>query len=128
MKILDTDILVGILRKNMDAITKYEHLQKETIFTTVFNAQELIFGALISDNESNFKTAKDLVNELRMLDYNEADMAESVRIQADFERNGRHIGLIDEMIAGICIANNATIVTRNIKHFSRISNLKTEIW
>ena len=41
---------------------------------------------------------------------------------------GASIGVIDEMIAGMCKALNSTLVTRNVKHFSRISGLKIEVW
>ncbi|MBI2971182.1 MAG: type II toxin-antitoxin system VapC family toxin [Candidatus Aenigmarchaeota archaeon] len=129
MKILDTDILVGVLRKNDEAIKKYEQIRDVEITTTIFNAQELLFGALISDNAyENFRAAKGLVNELGALKYDEKSMVESVRIQVYLEKTGRHIGLVDEMTAGICLAHNAPIVTRNTVHFSRVSGLKVEKW
>jgi len=130
MKILDSDILAGILRKNTDAIKKYEEIQKnENILTTVLNAQEMLFGALISEkSEENFKASKELLNELNILLYDQKSMIESVKIQAYLEKTGRHIGLIDEMIAGICTANKATIITRNAEHFSRVQNLEVEKW
>lgn len=55
-------------------------------------------------------------------------MVESVKIQAYLEKTGKHIGILDEMISGICIANNSTIITRNIEHFSRISHMKFDKW
>ena len=130
MKILDSDILVGILRKNSDAIRKYEEIQKnETVLTTVLNAQELLFGALISEkSEENFKACKELLNELNILLYDQKSMIESVKIQAYLEKTGNHIGLIDEIVAGICTANKATIITRNVEHFSRVPNLEVEKW
>ena len=129
MKILDSDILVGILRKNQDAIEKYEQKEKEEIATTIFNAQELLFGALISENvAANFNAAKELLDELDILIYDKKSMTESVKIQAYLEKTGKHIGIFDEMISGICTANNATIITRNVEHFSRVANLKIEEW
>ena len=128
MKILDTDILVGVLRRNEDAIRKYEEIE-EDVFTTILNAQELLFGALISDNtDANLRASKALLGEIRSLSYDESGMIESVKIQAFLEKKGRHIGLLDEMIAGICIANNATVITRNTVHYSKIPNLKVEKW
>src|SRR3989344_7520752 len=130
MKILDSDILAGILRKNTDAIKKYEEIQKnENILTTVLNAQEMLFGALISEkSEENFKASKELLNELNILLYDQKSMIESVKIQAYLEKTGNHIGLIDEIVAGICTANKATIITRNVEHFSRVPNLEVEKW
>ncbi|MBI5047876.1 MAG: type II toxin-antitoxin system VapC family toxin [Deltaproteobacteria bacterium] len=34
------------------------------------------------------------------------------------------IGVKDSFIAGICEAHNLPLLTRNIKHFNRIPNLK----
>lgn len=128
MRVLDTDILVGILRKNEDAVRKYEETEEE-MTTTVLNAQELLFGALISENpEENLSAAKGLINELNILVYDKKGMMESVKIQAYLEKAGKHIGFMDEMISGICLANNGLLITRNVKHFSRIANLKIEKW
>ncbi len=129
LKILDTDLLAGVLRKNIEAVRKYEELQYDDISITILNAQELLFGALISENtEANFKATKGMLDEIEVIIYDEKCMAESVKIQACLEKTGKHIGLVDEMIAGICLAHNATIVTRNAEHFSRIPRLKVEKW
>ena len=42
--------------------------------------------------------------------------------------NGIILEDADILLAGIAIANNATLVTRNTKHFNRIPNLKLENW
>jgi len=79
MKILDSDMLVGILRKNEDAKIKYEKTEGD-ISTTIFNAQEIYFGALISDNpEKNFNTAKSLLESIEMISYDEKSMKENVQ-------------------------------------------------
>jgi predicted nucleic acid-binding protein len=38
-------------------------------------------------------------------------------------KSGQTIGVEDEMIAAICIANNASLLTRNLLHFQRIKKL-----
>jgi len=131
MKILDTDVLAALLRKKGEAEQRLKEMieSKEIPLTTVLNAQELLFGALISENyEENFRVCKELIESLDLLAYDRESMQQSVKVQVHLERKGQHIGLLDEMIAGIVLANDATLVTRNIKHFSRISNLKLEKW
>jgi tRNA(fMet)-specific endonuclease VapC len=34
----------------------------------------------------------------------------------------------DVLLAGIAVANDAVLVTRNLKHFSRTEGLKLESW
>ena len=53
-----------------------------------------------------------------MIDIN--DLRENV----DLYKKGTPIGEVDEMIAGICLANNASILTNNKKHFSKVKGLK----
>ena len=49
-------------------------------------------------------------------------------IYADLKRRGELIGEIDILIAGIALARDMGVATRNIAHFSRIANLHVEDW
>jgi tRNA(fMet)-specific endonuclease VapC len=44
------------------------------------------------------------------------------------DRSLRKMGRADLLIASIVIANRATLVTRNERHFRRIANLKVVNW
>jgi tRNA(fMet)-specific endonuclease VapC len=50
------------------------------------------------------------------------------RVRAALAARARPIGNFDEMIAAHAIALDATLVTDNIRHFSRIAGLKVENW
>jgi tRNA(fMet)-specific endonuclease VapC len=41
---------------------------------------------------------------------------------------GRRMGDFDEMIAAHALALGTTLVTGNVRHFSRVSGLKVENW
>lgn len=131
MKVLDTDILAALLRKKEEAMRKFKEMDEsgEMCLTTVFNAQELLFGASISENhEENLKVSRELVESLEILAYDKDGMQQSVKVQIHLNRKGERVGMLDEMIAGIVLAKDATFVTRNVKHFSRIPNIKLERW
>ena len=49
-------------------------------------------------------------------------------IYANLKRRGELIGEIDILIAGIALAHDMGVATRNIAHFSRIANLHVEDW
>ena len=53
-------------------------------------------------------------------------------IAADLYQNLRRRGTLledaDILIAGIAIANDAVLVTRNLRHFERIAGLRLETW
>jgi len=49
-------------------------------------------------------------------------------IRADLARRGQLIGPNDLLIAAIALAVNATVVTHNIREFSRVQGLLVEDW
>ncbi len=52
----------------------------------------------------------------------------AAEIYADLRKGGNLIDDIDILIAGIALANNLILVTRNRRHFERIKNLEIEDW
>lgn len=130
MRVLDSDFLIALLRKDRSVQGKIEELSTtdEVIATTIFNAQEVLFGAFKTKQSSNIDATRRLLNSLRMLNYTLEEMHHAVEITHALAEKGRRIGSFDEMIAGICVANNATIVTRNQRHFSQVPGLRIEKW
>jgi tRNA(fMet)-specific endonuclease VapC len=55
------------------------------------------------------------------LDRAAAERAADVRRK--LEQSGQAIGMGDSLIAGITLANNAQLFTRNKKHFERVGGL-----
>ena len=49
-------------------------------------------------------------------------------LRADLERRGVSIGALDTMIAAHALSVNATLVTNNLREFSRVKNLSLENW
>ena len=52
----------------------------------------------------------------------------SADIYGDLRRKGTPLEDADILIAGITIANDAILVTRNLKHFERVGGLRLESW
>lgn len=128
MKVLDTDILIGLLRKNPDAINKMHEIENENVVITVFTWQELLFGPAVTGNKEELKVAVELLDSYNHLNYEKDDAFYTARILSHLKKTGNPIGVIDGMIAGICLRNNASIVTRNSQHFSKVAGLKVESW
>ena len=49
-------------------------------------------------------------------------------LRARLEREGRRLADLDLMIAAICLARGLTLVTGNVRHFSRVPDLRVENW
>ncbi len=131
MHVLDSDLLIAFLNGEKDAFRAVKKLEDglETAATTIFNAQELLYGALLTKNSSeNYGLTREFLLNFKILDYDFESMEKSVELRASLKKSGEPIGLMDEMIAGICLRNKANIITRNKKHFSRIRGLKVMAW
>jgi tRNA(fMet)-specific endonuclease VapC len=50
------------------------------------------------------------------------------KIRAEFERREAPIGSLDMMIAGHAQSLGYTVVTNNVKEFSRVTDLRIENW
>lgn len=68
--------------------------------------------------------------DVRLLDVEAATWAG--KIAGELERRGNTIGVADSMIAGIALANELPLVTRNVDHFDRVATLgfglRVETW
>ena len=91
---------------------------------------ELEFGARNSgDYESEIAAVRKLLTPFDVYDYDGRSCpAHYGRIRQDLERDGAPIGSMDMLIAAHALALDATVVSNNVAHFSRISGLKIENW
>lgn len=63
-----------------------------------------------------------------ILPFDKASAHQAAQIRAELERKGQPIGPIDTLIAGIAIAAQATLVTHNMREFSKVEGLMLEDW
>lgn len=129
MECLDSDALIGILRdspgaKELSALL--DHTGRAA--TTSICAYEIIFGARKAGNEEKLSKVRALLGKLDVLYFDEAAADKASQIHASLSKAGQQLDLRDIFIGSIAIANGCSIVTRNEKHFSRISGLKVEKW
>ncbi len=47
-------------------------------------------------------------------------------IEKSLKNSGNQTGIIDSLISATAIINNKAIITRNIKHFEKVSELRVE--
>ena len=130
MTILDSDILVGVLRGNENAIAKCKNLADKGIkpAITPISVIELFYGASKSKSKLELMHVESLLATLMLVDLDIPAMKIAGQLLAELEKSGSVIGDMDTIIAAIAIANNETLVSRNKKHFERIKGLKLEKW
>ena len=90
---------------------------------------ELLFGAHKSARrDANLALLRSLFARFPSLSFNDAAAEHYARIRADLARAGTPIGPNDLFIAAIALAENVTLVTHNVREFSRVPNLMLEDW
>jgi tRNA(fMet)-specific endonuclease VapC len=68
------------------------------------------------------------VQVVEILPFGPGEARAAARIRASLERSGTPIGPLDILIAGTVVARGATLVTRNVREFSRIPDLSVVDW
>lgn len=118
---MDTSVIIGLLRgeKQIEELVADE---EETLCTCFPVQCELYRGTrLARETEEGEKEVELLLDELEHL---EADK-ESAKKVAELKEKYPETKSFDLMIAGICLANNTEIITKD-KDFERIEELNVE--
>lgn len=61
---------------------------------------------------------------MSVLQFDEPAAERSAEIWRSLRRRGLLVGLADILSAGICLANDLPLLTRNVDHFNRLEGLK----
>ncbi|MBS3145855.1 PIN domain-containing protein [Candidatus Woesearchaeota archaeon] len=126
--ILDTSFIIDLMRNDQESIKKIAGLKKTStnLMSTTLSVFEIWQG--IEDLESEEKKDK-IVKFLSSIGFLTLDVASAKKagtIYTKLRRNGIDIGAVDSLIGAIALLHNQTILTRNVKHFNRIEDLKVE--
>jgi tRNA(fMet)-specific endonuclease VapC len=121
--IVDTDIVIDYLKKREPGaeLLKKVYL-KYRINVTSITIYELFYGVQKSGKEGLIN--KLLIKYVDVITLDESAARNAAAIHYILKSKGIDIGVKDSFIAGICKAHNLPLLTRNIKHFSRIHGLR----
>jgi len=126
---LDTNVLVEILRGRNQAITeRLLRTNPADLAVPSMVAAELFYGASKGKRpDSHFEVGKLLSRFLNLpFDQEAADRYGTIR--AYLEAHGKLIGPNDLIIAATALAHRCTLVTNNVREFSRVPDLAVEDW
>lgn len=121
MMIADSDVLIDFLRGRDPGLGRIRiELRAGGLATTSVSAFELASGARTSKEQGKVQILLDALTILPV-DARAADLAADVR--RALEAAGQGIGMADYLIAGVCLAHEGTLLTRNRGHFERVPGL-----
>lgn len=128
MKVLDTDTCIAILR-GQERVIERRTREIEEVATTWMTAAELHFGAAKSiDPDGNRALVDEFLATLPVLSPGPASAWVFGEAKALLQRMGTPVADADLIVASIALAEEATVVTRNLRHFARVPGLQVEDW
>ena len=127
--IADTCFIIDLLENDSNAIAKLEDLEKkgEHQDITALTVFELFSGiAQSSRPQEEREKVMSILNNQTIVNFDRASAEKAGEIDGTLAKQGNRIEIIDSMLAGIALKNQERVITRNVKHFSRIKGLEIE--
>ena len=127
--LLDTDILVYWLKGDESIETQAISAGLDTLAISMIGKAELYYGAYNSNyQQKNLAALATLFNTLKTAPFGDASAKKFGELKASLKQSGNLILDADLMIAATALTFNLVVVTNNVKHFNRISDLTVPNW
>jgi tRNA(fMet)-specific endonuclease VapC len=143
--ILDTDTLIYMIRgvkatgrrlgrreRALELVERCRLVQKEkdVIGVSAITVSELEFGARKSGHyNEEIAAVQKILAPFETFDYSALKCAPFYGlVRHELEQAGQTIGAMDLLIAAHALSLDATVVTNNLAHFSRVPDLKVTDW
>jgi tRNA(fMet)-specific endonuclease VapC len=137
MRLLDTDTLTHLRAGHPRFTARLQNCPDSDIGAAIITKIELLRGRmdflLKAENKERLLRARQWLAQTEMLleqlavaifDHDAAELFDKLKAQSSL----RKIGRADLMIVSIVLANRATLVTRNVKHFKQFPGLRVVNW
>ena len=120
--VLDSDVVIDLMAGREPAGTVVPNLLEMNLAgTTAVTVYELYSGAVRSRDRRHLEEFLSTLT-IVSLDAQSARLAGAVALS--LRQKGQPISPGDNLIAGICLAHDLALITRNISHFRRVAELK----
>ncbi len=137
MRILDTDTITHLHAGNRNVVENLKRLDDTDVRITIVTKIELLRGRFefllkASDHIQLLRAqqllvqTEDLIARIPVLHIDEKSAAQFEKLSKI--KSLRKIGRADILIAAMTLANRAVLITRNIKHFKKITGLRMANW
>ena len=139
MFVLDTDVLSLIDQhgtgRSQRLVERLEQADPDSLAATVISYEEQTRGWMAylaqarttpEQIQAYMRLERHLASwkRMRVLGFDET----AAKIASELRRRHRRLGIMDLKIAAIAIANDATLVTANLRDFTIIDDLQVEDW
>jgi len=129
MFVLDTNTLVFFFKGAGRVAERMLATPPSDVLLPAIVLYELEVGALLSTSPKKRRDQlQDLLDVMAVAPFGTEEARSAARLRSELERAGRGIGPLDTLIAATALVRSATLVTHNVKEFSRVKGLKLEDW
>ena len=128
--LLDTNICIYLIKKSPQKVfARFRQLSVGEVGLSVITYAELEYGVSRSHDPARNRIAlSEFLAPLEMLDFPVQAAPLYGTLRASLVRSGRMIGPLDLLIAAHALHLGATLITNNLKEFSRVPDLKIDNW
>lgn len=131
MLILDSNTISYYFRGDPQVVPRLQALRPADLGVPAIVEYELRYGLLRLPAVAagpRLAALAQLLRPLQLLPFDSECAAHAARIRVDLEAAGTPIGPHDTLIAATALRHQATLVTRNVREFSRVSGLEWLNW
>ena len=129
MILLDTNTCIYIINnRTPEVLEHFRSYKAGEVGISSIAASELACGVAKSGSTKNRKALDMFLAPLQILPFDSECLWFYAEIRASLEKNGLSIGPMDTLIAAQALSIDGTLVTNNLKEFSRVPKLKLENW
>jgi len=125
----DTDTVSFFMKDNPRKVrvNTAKHKKDEFCISAITYA-ELIFGLKRNYSKQLDFWLNEVLGMFNVIAFDETSCSFYGEIRTTLEKSGNPLDNIDLLIAASALAQGAVLVSHNIKHFSKIKELKVEDW
>ena len=128
---LDTDVLSFLISRSppLGLLRRLADVPATDQCTTSITLGEMLYGAARRGRASLIERIDQMVRrEFPVIAFDETAAENYGPLRASLESRGLPLADADLRIASICLAGDLTLVTGNLRHFSRVPGLRVENW
>jgi tRNA(fMet)-specific endonuclease VapC len=129
MYVLDTNTLIYYFKGQGPIAKNLANVSPQEIGISTIVLFELQVGIAKSTSPAKrTQQLQQLLSGVNLVPFDRDSAVAAATIRAQLEQQGTPIGPLDVLIAGTALAFQATLVTHNVKEFSRVSGVAIANW
>ena len=132
---IDTNIMSAVMRLRPDAVEHWRRQPADHLLVPAIVLAEGFFGAFKSNSQRWLAAWQQVMTDYSVIPFNHTCVVQYGQLRSTLESQGQMIGLHDCQIAATALAwqqtnpnDELTLVTDNLREFSRVPHLRLENW